>query len=141
MMVEHDCPVEDTTNTYQPSPNVSDRFTIVSTPKDSDTLSSHQHSMESDDNDSEAMNPPNAQEDVAIIGFSFRFPQEACNEESFWEMLVQKRSAMTEIPKDRWNVDAFYHPDKNQKETVSLIHLQPSNPLVRSRIIMRVRYL
>jgi acyl transferase domain-containing protein len=26
-------------------------------------------------------------------------------------MLVEGRNARTEIPKDRYNVDAFYHPD------------------------------
>jgi hypothetical protein len=129
-MAEYICPVEDVTDNYQPSPNISDEFSIISAPQYSDTLSSNRHSAGSDDNDSEAMNPSNVREDVAIIGFSFRFPQEACDEESFWEMLVQKRSAMTEIPKDRWNVDAFYHPDKDRKETVNLTHLQLSNTFV-----------
>jgi acyl transferase domain-containing protein len=56
-------------------------------------------------------------EPIAIIGFSFRFPQEAISQEGFWRMLVEKRSAMTDWPKERLNVDSFYHPGKGRKES------------------------
>jgi acyl transferase domain-containing protein len=54
--------------------------------------------------------PPTSQP-IAIIGISFRGPGEARDPESFYRMLVEGRSARSEIPKDRYNVDAFYHPD------------------------------
>jgi acyl transferase domain-containing protein len=57
-------------------------------------------------------------EPVAIIGFSLKFPQDATNPEAFWKMLVEARSAMTEIPKDRFNIDAYYHPDSEKPGTV-----------------------
>ena len=50
-------------------------------------------------------------EDIAIIGFSLRFPQDAVSAESFWNMLDEGRSAATEVPETRFNIDAFYHPD------------------------------
>ena len=56
---------------------------------------------------------------IAVIGFSINFPQEATTAESFWEMLDNGRSAMTEFPKDRLNIDAFYHPDSSRRGTVS----------------------
>lgn len=60
-------------------------------------------------------------ESIAIIGFSLKFPQDATSSETFWDMLMQKRSACTEFPKDRLNVEAFYHPDPKRPDTVPLI--------------------
>lgn len=59
-------------------------------------------------------------EPIAVIGFSVKFPQEATTAEGFWNLLVQGRSAMTEIPGDRFNINAFYHPDANRHDTVSI---------------------
>ncbi len=57
-------------------------------------------------------------ESLAIIGFSLKFPQEAVTPEAFWKMLTEKRCAMTEWPKDRMKIDAFYHPDGSRCDTV-----------------------
>jgi acyl transferase domain-containing protein len=48
---------------------------------------------------------------IAIVGIAFRGPGDAHDPEAFYRMLVEGRSARSEIPKDRYNVDAFYHPD------------------------------
>ena len=56
---------------------------------------------------------------IAIIGMSMKFPESATTLGSFWEMLLRGKSAMTEFPKDRLNIDAFYHPDSNRYGTVS----------------------
>jgi hypothetical protein len=56
---------------------------------------------------------------LAVVGFSMRFPQDATTPEAFWEMLMEGRSAMTEYPQDRLNIDAFYHPDTTRTDTVS----------------------
>ena len=58
-------------------------------------------------------------EPIAVIGFSIKFPQEAVSPESFWDMLTEARSAMTDFPKDRFNLNSFYHPDANRHDTVS----------------------
>ena len=58
---------------------------------------------------------------IAIVGFSLKFPQEATSPEAFWEMLVERRCSMTEWPKERLNLDAFYHPDRDRPDTVKSI--------------------
>ena len=47
---------------------------------------------------------------IAIIGLAGRYPGDAANPEKLWDLISKGRSAMTEVPKDRFNVDAFYHP-------------------------------
>lgn len=59
-------------------------------------------------------------EPIAVIGFAARLPQDATTPESFWQMLCEGRSARTEIPQDRFNIDAFYHPDPDRIDAVSL---------------------
>ncbi|KAI1091033.1 hypothetical protein F5B19DRAFT_484177 [Rostrohypoxylon terebratum] len=51
----------------------------------------------------------NVDEDPAVIvGLSFRFPQDAVSEDSFWDIMCRRISTMTEVPKDRWNVDGHH---------------------------------
>ncbi|KAI1662268.1 putative polyketide synthase [Daldinia decipiens] len=50
------------------------------------------------------------EEPIAVCGLSLNFPQDASSEKDFWTMILNKRSAMTMFPRDRLNVDAFYHP-------------------------------
>ena len=52
------------------------------------------------------------EEPIAIIGFALKFPQDAATPESFWQLMAEARSAMTEWPPERLNIDAFYHPRK-----------------------------
>ncbi|KGO62596.1 Acyl transferase/acyl hydrolase/lysophospholipase [Penicillium expansum] len=55
--------------------------------------------------------PSDALEPIAIVGLATRFPQQATTTESLWELLLQARSTWSSIPKERFNSDAFYHPD------------------------------
>ncbi|MBV8882509.1 MAG: polyketide synthase, partial [Chroococcidiopsidaceae cyanobacterium CP_BM_RX_35] len=48
-------------------------------------------------------------EPVAIIGIGCRFPK-AQNPDSFWQLLRKGVDAITEVPSDRWDIDAFYEP-------------------------------
>jgi acyl transferase domain-containing protein len=57
---------------------------------------------------------------LAIIGLSFRFPQEAVTSKAFWKMITDKRCASTDTPPDRWRVDSHYHPDNNRNESLSI---------------------
>ena len=57
-------------------------------------------------------------EPIAVIGFSLKFPQDATSPETFWKMMTEKRCSMTEWPKERLNLDAFYHPDGSRPDTV-----------------------
>lgn len=59
-------------------------------------------------------------EPVAIVGFSFRLPQDASSTESFWKMLLEQKSTATDFPKDRLSSSASYHPDPNRRGTVNI---------------------
>ena len=51
-----------------------------------------------------------AKEPIAIIGLSCRFPQ-APNPAAFWELLRNGVDAISEVPPDRWDVDALHSQD------------------------------
>ncbi|MGZ9235519.1 MAG: type I polyketide synthase, partial [Anaerolineales bacterium] len=54
----------------------------------------------------------NAQrEPIAIIGLGCRFPGGVNDAESFWQLPRDGVDAVTDIPADRWDVDAYYDPD------------------------------
>ncbi|KAL4860796.1 hypothetical protein BDV12DRAFT_208828 [Aspergillus spectabilis] len=57
-------------------------------------------------------------EPIAIIGLSLKFPQEATSPAAFWNMLMEKRCAMQEVPADRYNIDAFHGSDTNRTNQV-----------------------
>lgn len=57
-------------------------------------------------------------EPVAVIGFSSTFPQDATSPEAFWQMLMEGRSAMTKVPHDRFNIDAFCDHEGTRLDTV-----------------------
>ncbi|NEP27767.1 polyketide synthase, partial [Moorena sp. SIO3I6] len=50
-------------------------------------------------------------EPIAIIGMSCRFPGGACDPEKFWQLLEGGISARSEIPRERWDIEAYYNPD------------------------------
>lgn len=50
-------------------------------------------------------------EPIAIIGLSITLPQSMTTLDLLWENLARRKSAMTEFPKRRLNLDAFYDPD------------------------------
>ena len=69
-------------------------------------------------------------EPVAVIGSAARLPQDATNPESFWQMLCENRSGRTETPSDRFNINAFYHPDPDRIDAVSLhVFFRPARQL------------
>ncbi|MFB1296307.1 type I polyketide synthase [Mycobacterium sp. pW049] len=45
----------------------------------------------------------------AIVGYAARFPG-ARDADEFWDVLREGRDAVSEIPKDRWDVDEFFDP-------------------------------
>lgn len=59
-------------------------------------------------------------EAIAVVGLDLKFPGDAASPESFYEMLLRGRSALSEIPSDRFNIDSFYHPDAERAGAVSL---------------------
>ena len=58
-------------------------------------------------------------EAIAVVGLDLKFPGDASTPERFCEMLQSGRSALSEVPSDRYNLTAFYHPDQDRAGTVS----------------------
>lgn len=54
-----------------------------------------------------------AAEPIAIIGASCRFPGGANDLDSYWDLLVQGKDAIIEVPADRWAVDEFFDADQD----------------------------
>ncbi len=50
-------------------------------------------------------------EPIAIIGIGCRFPGDANDPVSFWQLLREGFDAITEVPPERWDAHAFYDPD------------------------------
>ena len=50
-------------------------------------------------------------EPIAIIGAGLRFPGSVNDLGSYWRLLSNGTDAITDIPKDRWDIEAFYDPD------------------------------
>ncbi|ETW23730.1 hypothetical protein MGAST_12675 [Mycobacterium gastri 'Wayne'] len=46
----------------------------------------------------------------AIVGYALRFPG-AVDAGEFWNVLRQGRETVSEIPRDRWDLDEYYDPD------------------------------
>ena len=47
-------------------------------------------------------------EPIAIVGLAARFPGGVVDADSFWQLLSTGRDAITEIPPERWDADAYY---------------------------------
>lgn len=78
--------------------------------------------------------PSDALEPIAIVGLATRFPQQATTTESLWELLLQARSTWSSIPKERFNSDAFYHPDPEHGGTVSNIRAMLTKITMKTRL-------
>jgi acyl transferase domain-containing protein/acyl carrier protein/phospholipid N-methyltransferase len=50
-------------------------------------------------------------EAIAVIGMGCRFPGGGEDPEAFWELLRRGTDTIAEVPRDRWNIDAYYDPD------------------------------
>ena len=58
-------------------------------------------------------------EPLAVVGIGCRLPGGVTGPESFWELLLEGRDAIGEIPPDRWNSAAFYDGDPDAPGKVS----------------------
>ncbi|KAL9085033.1 MAG: hypothetical protein Q9165_007774 [Trypethelium subeluteriae] len=56
---------------------------------------------------------------IAVVGVGCRFPGEARSPQAFFEMLSQGRAAWSEVPKDRYSIDQYYHPFNNRAGTTN----------------------
>ena len=50
-------------------------------------------------------------EPVAVVGMGCRFPGDVHGPDDYWRLLLDGRDAITEVPADRWDADAYYDVD------------------------------
>src|SRR3954468_2828078 len=46
----------------------------------------------------------------AVVGYAVRFPG-AADADEFWDVLQSGRDAVSEVPRDRWDIDEFFDSD------------------------------
>lgn len=59
-------------------------------------------------------------EPLAIVGMACRFAGGVSSPNKLWELVAAGRDAWSEVPSDRFNHEAFYHPDAQRLSTVSI---------------------
>jgi acyl transferase domain-containing protein len=50
-------------------------------------------------------------EPIAIVGLACRFPGGVDSPESYWRLLADGIDAVTEVPRERWDIEHYYDPD------------------------------
>ncbi|WP_224227951.1 type I polyketide synthase [Streptomyces olivaceus] len=60
----------------------------------------------------EAVTVEASDEPIAVVGMSCRFPGGADTPERFWQNLLEGVDTASEVPADRWDMDAYYNPRK-----------------------------
>src|SRR5262245_22530216 len=50
-------------------------------------------------------------EPIAVVGLGCRFPGTATGPDAYWAVLRDGIDAISEVPRDRWDIDAYYDPD------------------------------
>ncbi|WP_437578938.1 type I polyketide synthase [Sorangium sp. So ce887] len=54
-----------------------------------------------------------ATEPIAIVGAACRLPDGIETPEDLWRLLLEGVDAVVEIPRDRWDIDAYFDPDRD----------------------------
>ncbi len=55
---------------------------------------------------------------IAIVGMSCRFAGDVSDPQKLWQLVADGRSAWSEIPSSRFNLDGVYHPNPAKPSTV-----------------------
>ena len=56
---------------------------------------------------------------IAVIGMACRAPGAVVDPASFWKLLSEERDAISTIPQDRWDHEAFYAPDPDTPGSIA----------------------
>lgn len=59
------------------------------------------------------MNIEQAQDKIAIVGMSCRFPGGANSIDEYWDILVNGEDGISDVPENRWELEKYYDEDKN----------------------------
>ena len=68
---------------------------------------------------------------IAIVGMSCRFPGGINDPQEMWRLCSAGHSAWSEIPKSRFNGDAFYHPNPERANSVRALRNLHDHQLTR----------
>jgi len=66
---------------------------------------------------------------IAVVGYGCRFPGDATSPEAFFNMLAEGRSAWSEVPKNRFNIDSYWHPNPERIGTTTARGEERSSPV------------
>lgn len=91
------------------------------TPPSPQLSESSESSLDSNDESMGVPITPAVKDPSVIVGMACRVPG-ASNPSQLWKNIAEKRDLQRKMPEDRFNVDAFYHPDGTNKGTVSTEH-------------------
>ncbi|KXH44578.1 beta-ketoacyl synthase domain-containing protein [Colletotrichum nymphaeae SA-01] len=61
-------------------------------------------------------------EPIVVIGSACRFPGGVDSPAKLWELLKEPKDLQSEVPKERFNIDAFYHPDDSHHGRTNARH-------------------
>lgn len=56
---------------------------------------------------------------VCIVGLGCRYPGDKGGVEAFWETITKARSTHSEVPKERWDPDVYYHPNHERAGSIN----------------------
>ncbi|CAG8113863.1 unnamed protein product [Penicillium salamii] len=59
---------------------------------------------------------------LAIVGMSCRLPGDVASLDDFWELLTNSKDGYREFPRERFNLEAFYHPNEARKDAIHASH-------------------
>jgi acyl transferase domain-containing protein len=62
------------------------------------------------------------QEPVAILGAGLRLPRNLSDQNAFWRLLAAGQNAVTEIPRDRWDANAYHDPNPDRLGKMNARH-------------------
>jgi hypothetical protein len=72
---------------------------------------------------------------TVIVGMACRAPG-AVNTSQLWSVIADKKDLRRKVPEDRFNVDAFYHPQGSNKGTVCRTTYILLSPMLRVSRLM-----
>ena len=67
-----------------------------------------------------------ASDHPCVVGMACRVPG-ATSPSRLWDNLISKKDVQRKMPANRFNVDAFYHPNGETKGSVSFIEKEAFN--------------
>ncbi len=56
-----------------------------------------------------------ATEPIAIIGLACRLPGGVDSPDTYWQLLADGVDAVTEVPRERWDIERYYDPDPDAR--------------------------